>query len=124
VVYPQVRVLEGATLQFGLGIDPQAWSSGLDGKGVESDGIEFQVWVRDGTGDPVEVYRQYLDPGRNPEHRRWLDASVDLDRFAGRTVELHLVTSPGPVGDARYDWGGWSAPRLVAPVTQDRHEGS
>jgi len=63
----------------------------------------------------VEVYRQYLDPKQNTEHRRWRDTYLDLGSFAGQTVNLHFVTLPGPAGDERYDWGGWSAPVLIAP---------
>ncbi|MFC2030595.1 tetratricopeptide repeat protein [Chloroflexota bacterium] len=118
VVYPQVRVSDNATLYFGVGIDPQVWSADM------GDGIEFQIWVQDTSQHKVEVYSQYLDPKHNPEHRRWFDVQIDLDRFAGQTVGIHFVTLPGPAGDERYDWGGWSTPTLVAasPAEQSNHD--
>jgi hypothetical protein len=109
IVYPQVPVLEHSTLYFGIGVDPNVWSPDL------GDGIEFQVWVRDQSAHEVEVYGAYIDPKHNPDQRGWLDAQVDLGRFAGQTVEIHFVTLPGPADDDRYDWGGWSTPVLVAP---------
>jgi tetratricopeptide (TPR) repeat protein len=107
IIYPQVYIPEQSTLQLGLGVDPEVWSADM------GDGIEFQVWVQDGGTGRVGVYRQYLDPKHDPEHRHWLDVEIELERFAGHTVEIHFVTLPGPAGDARYDWGGWSAPVLV-----------
>ena len=58
----------------------------------------------------MRVHRQYLDPKHDLEHRHWLDVEIDLERFAGHTDEIHFVTLPGPAGDVRQGWGGWSAP--------------
>jgi hypothetical protein len=115
IVYPKVYIPASATLELGVGVDPKVWSVDL------GDGIEFQVWVQEGESDRVQVYGQYLDPKQDPECRRWFDARVDLDRFAGQTVEMHFVTLPGPVGDERYDWAGWSAPVLVT-ANPDRRD--
>jgi hypothetical protein len=111
VVYSHVRILDRSTLSLGIGIDPQVWSADW------GDGTEFQVWVREGSAQPVQIYAQYLDPKHDPEHRGWFDTHIDLDRFAGQTVEIHFVTLPGPAGDDRYDWSAWSAPGLFTSST-------
>jgi hypothetical protein len=116
VVYPQVEILDHSILQFGIGIDPQVWAYDV------GDGIEFQIWIKDASDHYLKVYSQYQDPKHRPEDRCWLDAYVDLDRFAGQTVEVHLLTLPGPSGDEGYDWGGWSTPMLIAARTAESNE--
>lgn len=57
-------------------------------------------------------YEQSIDPKRVRADRRWFEGSVDLSSFRGSTVKLTLESDPGPEGDSRFDFIGWSALRL------------
>lgn len=99
-----------ATLYFGLGIDPAVWSAD------KGDGVEYNVYVR----RPEEPYvlhwvlSRYLNPRDNAEDRHWLDQSVDLSDYSGQPVQIIFEALPGSVGNADFDWGGWSMPVLVS----------
>jgi len=74
-------------------------------------GIEFVVKVRKG-GREDTVWTMLLDPVNRPEHRKWVEASVDLSRHAGRGVELTLETRGFDAGARRTAF--WGAPVLTA----------
>jgi predicted GH43/DUF377 family glycosyl hydrolase/lysophospholipase L1-like esterase len=92
---------EGLALQrFSIGIQADAQR--------HTDGVEFRVLVEDERGTEHEIFAKSLDPRTAPADRGWFDATLDLDRFAGQQVTVHLETSAGPNGDARHDWALWS----------------
>jgi hypothetical protein len=105
VTYP-VLVPDGATLCFGLGLDPSVWSP------ERGDGVRFGVEIRGGDADNL-VFDTYIDPKNDAEAQSWIDECVSLQEFAGKNVQLSFVTLPGPAGDATYDWAGWSNPVLL-----------
>jgi hypothetical protein len=39
---------------------------------------------------------------------------VDLSPWAGRAVNIALITEAGPAGDWAFDWGGWAHPEVVS----------
>jgi hypothetical protein len=97
------RLPDQLLLEFSVGLDPGVWDK-------PGDGVEFQVEVRDGA-EATTAFVAYLDPKRNLADRRWVDASVDLSRWAFREIDLVLRTLPG--ASTEYDWAGWSELRLV-----------
>ncbi|MFQ5353527.1 MAG: glycosyltransferase, partial [Thermodesulfobacteriota bacterium] len=96
---------KGETLDFGIGINEEAWDK-------PGDGVEFEVLVRD-ADNLTSIYKKYIDPKANEDDRRWFEESLDLSGFSGRPLEVLLKTSAGPRNDPEYDWAGWSAPAIV-----------
>jgi hypothetical protein len=103
LVYP-VRLPTRAHLRAALAVAPEAWSQ-------EGDGVVFSVFVEDEAGMHL-VYSRYVDPKHHAVDRRWIPVEVNLSAYGGKITRLILTTSNGPAGDGRYDWAGWSAPRL------------
>lgn len=102
-----------STLQFGLGVAPEAWEA------ESSDGVEYNLYVRtpDNPNRLYRVYQQFVDPKNNPEDRKWFEARVNLDKFGGQTVEIIFEALPGPAGNFDFDWGGWGTPVLIDETT-------
>ncbi len=106
VAFRKVNVKEGDALEFGIGVNEEAWTK-------PGDGVDFEVLIKDGeTLKPV--FKKYIDPKRNEADRKWFDERVDLGAFEGRTIEILFRTSAGPRGDTEYDWAGWSEPAVVS----------
>jgi len=98
-----VWVPEGARLEYTVGMDPEVWNK-------STDGVEFRIAIRDGnTLTPVVARR--LNPRSEPQDREWISGTVDLSRFAHRSVEIVLSTDP--VASPDYDWGGWADAKIV-----------
>jgi hypothetical protein len=114
VVYSLTLPLE-SSLRFGIGADPEAWSSDT------GDGIEYNIYVRDLQQPNIlhQVLHRYVDPKNNPEDRHWIDERVDLGGFGGQQVEIIFGTKPGASGDASSVWGGWSRPVLIDETLPD-----
>jgi arylsulfatase A-like enzyme len=102
----KVDVPRGARLELACGIPAEHH---------DKPGVEFVVKVAKGSREET-VWTMLLDPVNRPEHQKWVDASVDLSRYAGRGVELTLETRG-------YDTGGalrtafWATPVLTAEVS-------
>jgi hypothetical protein len=103
-----VSILENTSLVFGIGLDPRVWSP------TKGDGVEFEIFIQDSPNHMVQVFDRYMDPKHNSADRLWMDFQVELSRFAGKTVDVHFLTHPGPVGNSDYDWAVWSNPILVS----------
>ena len=108
VIY-HITLPEQPELRFGLGIDPDVWSP------EKGDGVEYNIYIR----KPEEpnklfwVFQRYIDPKNNAADRRWFDEQVDLNQFAGKTVDIIFEAKSGPSENVNFDWGGWSTPILV-----------
>jgi hypothetical protein len=74
---------------FSVGVD--------DSAGTCTDGVTFRVVVHG-----AEAWRQ------NVLHQGWVDGSVDLSAYAGTTVQLRIVTDPGPANNPNCDWASFS----------------
>ena len=72
----------------------------------------FEVYVKKGDIERI-VFSKYIDPKHNVSERRWNDFEVDLSDYRGSHVTLTLATSPGPRGDANWDWAWWGEPMIV-----------
>jgi len=104
-----VKVPEAGALRFAIAMSPEIWSP------EKGDGASFQLYVREpDTRDGQFVFVRYINPKHNPSDRRWRNFLVDLSPWAGRTVNLSLITEPGPAGDWAFDWAGWAELELVS----------
>ena len=73
------------------------------------DGVTLRVLARAaGEGD----FRE-LAALRVPVSGAWFPGSADLSAFAGRRVDLRLVTNPGPKNDTSFDSCAWGDPVIV-----------
>jgi hypothetical protein len=109
VIY-QVAVPERGALRFAIALAPDVWSP------EKGDGASFQIYVTE-PGAPEDgrfAFVRYINPKHNPSDRRWRNFVVDLSPWAGRTIDLYLITDGGPAGDWAFDWGGWAEPQLVS----------
>lgn len=88
-------------LEFACGLDPQVWNPN------QGDGAGFKILVDEGNG-PQTVFYKYVDPKNNVKDRQWYKNTVNLQKYRGREIKLIFMTDPGPNGDNRYDWAGWS----------------
>jgi hypothetical protein len=68
-----------------------------------SDGVTFRVWV-----GSERLFERHTDS------KKWLDAEVDLSRFAGRQILLRLESHPGPKRDTTCDSSYWGEPMVIA----------
>jgi len=105
VSFRELNIKKGDTLDFGMGINEDAWDK-------PGDGVEFEVIVK---SDEVmtSVFTKYIDPKGNEADRKWFDEGLDLNAFAGKTIEVLFKTSAGPRNDPEFDWSGWSGPAIV-----------
>jgi hypothetical protein len=89
-----------ATLKFGVGMNTTL-----------GDGAEGIITVKADKKSEV-VYRRFLNPVDRAEDRKWFEESVDLSKFAGKSIQIIFETNPGPKGDGVGDWFAWSNPVL------------
>jgi hypothetical protein len=68
-----------------------------------SDGVTFRVWA-----DGEKLFE------RNTDSKKWLDAQVDLSKFAGKRILLRLESNPGPKRDTTCDSSFWGEPMVIA----------
>jgi arylsulfatase A-like enzyme len=101
----KVDIPDGARLTFACGIAPDK---------QDRAGTEFVVKVRHDGKDDV-VWTQLLDPASRPAHRKWVNADVDLARFAGRGRELVLETRGYERDDDDPRIAFWAEPAIVVP---------
>jgi hypothetical protein len=108
IIY-RVEVPEAGALRFSIALSPDVWSP------EKGDGATFQVYVADpdASQEGRFVFVRYINPKHNPSDRRWRNFLVDLSPWAGRTVNLSLITTGGPAGDWAFDWGGWAELQVV-----------
>jgi hypothetical protein len=108
IIY-RVTVPEAGALRFAIALSPEVWSP------EKGDGASFQVYVAepDAAQEGQFVLVRYINPKHNPSDRRWRNFLVDLSPWAGRTVNLSLITEDGPAGDWAFDWAGWAELQVV-----------
>lgn len=70
----------------------------------KSDGVTYTVWVDDERA--WTEHRHTLD---------WNPFTIDLSRWAGKTVALRFEVTPGPANDTSFDWAMWGARELILP---------
>ncbi len=77
----------------------------LDGSDI-GDGIVFRVSVLDTGGVETIVAEQEV------KTHAWIPIEADLSAWAGKTIQLKLITDDGPAGNTSGDWGAWADLRL------------
>lgn len=119
IIY-RVTVPEAGAMRFAIALSPQVWSP------KKGDGASFQICVSesealhtagvDSTSTPQGqfVLVRYINPKHNPSDRRWRNFLVDLSPWAGRTVNLSLITEEGSASDWAFDWAGWAELQIVS----------
>jgi len=103
------RVPRNAVLSFGFGI---TGAPGQQGGGVRGD-----VYVT-GRGGRDRVFRQVIEVATGDSDQRWIDASIDMSRFAGQHVRMSFEAAPTSPGTQAI--AAWAAPRLAADARPDR----
>lgn len=101
-----IDVPERAVLHTAVALQPHVFA-------LPGDGAQFRVGVSDDERYE-ELFKQTVNPGQQPEDRRWIPVSLDLSRWAGERVQLIFNTDPGPSGNAVHDAAVWGSPRIVA----------
>ena len=104
-----VEAPEAGALRFAIAMSPDVWSPS------KGDGVRFQVFVAEpgAPGERQSVFVRYINPKHNVSDRRWRNFLVDLSPWAGKTVQLSLITDAGGAGDWAFDWAGWAEPEVV-----------
>ncbi|MCX7683042.1 MAG: O-antigen ligase family protein [Anaerolineae bacterium] len=110
IVY-NMRIPESGALRFAIALSPEVWSP------EKGDGASFQLYIAEpGASQGQFVFVRYINPKHNPSDRRWRNFLVDLSPWAGRMVNLSLITEAGPAGDWSFDWAGWAELEVVRVV--------
>ena len=68
-----------------------------------SDGVTFVVTVQDD-----EMFRQHYN------RQIWQPVTLNLSPYRGPIVKLRFTTSPGPNGNASWDWAVWGEPKIIS----------
>ena len=68
-----------------------------------SDGVTFIVSVQ---GD--EIFHQHYN------QQKWQPVTLDLSPYRGEFVKLRFTTTPGPNGNASWDWAVWGEPKIIS----------
>jgi hypothetical protein len=76
----------------------------LDG-GYEGDGILFKVAV-------VEGEKQTIVAEETVKKFEWKPIEADLSPWAGKTIQIQLISDPGPADNTEADWACWAEMRL------------
>jgi arylsulfatase A-like enzyme len=101
-------------LGFRLAVPPEAvlrFSIGVEGdkqRDRAKSGLRFRISV-----DGQEAFAAGVNPAYRRRDRRWVDADLDLRRWAGRTVDLVLETRAEDAGRTLAGTPAWSALRVV-----------
>ena len=106
-------VPEQSRLETSYTLSPEIWNPKF------GDGVEFIIEITPEDNAEQLLLDKYIDPKNKNSHQKWFNHSISLSKWAGQTVTLTFETTPGPMGDARYDWAGWSEPRITVPVSYD-----
>lgn len=105
VVFKDILIGADPRLVFAIGVAQDAWKS-------ESDGVLFEIIITDEKEGHC-VYSRFIDPGHNPQDRRWFEEVVELKPFEGKTISCTFKTTAGPQRNNLFDWAGWSEPHLA-----------
>jgi arylsulfatase A-like enzyme len=106
----KVEVPRRASLRFSMGLEPEI--------GVP---VRFRVHVIDDKGQTTPLWRGNLEPCRSSDGAcTWLDQSVALDDYAGRTVTLQFDSLTEEPLDLFSGMPAWAGLEVVAPASTRR----
>jgi hypothetical protein len=89
-----IPITQPVAFSFSVGV--------ADSAGTCTDGVTFRVAI-----NGTEAWRQ------NVLHQGWVDGSVDLSNYVGKTVRLRIITNPGPANNPNCDWASFSSLALT-----------
>ncbi|MBX3010601.1 MAG: hypothetical protein KF832_03800 [Caldilineaceae bacterium] len=92
-------------------LDPVAWGWG-------GDGVTFTVIIRHQQGEE-QLWSRHLSP-TEPADLDWQEIQLDLSPYAGQSVTLLLVTTPGMADNNAADRAGWGMPWLMQGTVDRR----
>jgi hypothetical protein len=104
----RVTVPPHGRLTAAVALHPGAWS-------LPGDGVVFRITAVD-QGTATELFMLHVNPHSLAAHRAWVPVDVELDKFAGHTIELIFATEPSLPGhepNSAYDWALWGSPRIL-----------
>ena len=123
----ELAIPEKAWFKLALGMLEKSWT--IPGDGVTAFlyvtplGADGKVtFTPEGALIADELLSLTVNPYGNPADKLWHDLTLSLEKYAGKRVELSLVTTPSPtarqqVGDRGVDTNGdffvWGHPRIV-----------
>ena len=90
---------EPARLEFALGFRPGS---------TTQDGCVFKVVILEGDQETEVFSEQYQDLSA------WGNRKVDLTPWAGKSVQVKMITDVGSADNSYSDWALWGAPRIVS----------
>jgi hypothetical protein len=120
IVY-EVAIPERAWLKLAVGMLEKSWT-------IPGDGVTIFLYVVPlGPDGKVmvsaenqmiadELLSLTVNPYGNPADKLWHDLTLDLAKYAGKTVEVRLVTTASPTAkthDVNGDFLVWGQPRVV-----------
>ena len=104
----RLTVPRGAWLWVSIGMQTASWTA-------EGDGVKFAAAVADGASTTT-LFEQHLHPFASTGDRKWFPIRVSLAQYAGREVEIVLMTTASADGsgaDQRNDLPLWGVPEIV-----------
>lgn len=101
VTFESIRLGSKPSLSLACGIKQFCWDR-------IATHILFEIRIREATGTEQTIFSFKLDPKRDSSHRKWMEHTVDLNAFAGKSVTLTLCTSVPRKAPASYCWSGWA----------------
>lgn len=107
LVLPAV-VRSGARLQTAIGVDAPRWFD------YPPASVTYAIRAVSG-GERRTLFERELDPHRDAHDRGWLEVDLDLDRYAGRHIDLEFTTRCESALSRDAAMGGFELPRLVNP---------
>jgi hypothetical protein len=97
----------GERLETAIGVHPDRWVH------IPPVWTNFSVRVVE-RGHVEELYSRTLDPSREADDRGWFPVEIELSAYAGRDVQLELVTLAESAAGEVLAGGGFGWPRLVS----------
>jgi hypothetical protein len=100
----RIVVPRGArALRFGIGLRPEVYEHGVTCGGA----VGFTLEAESATGAIALLMHRDIDPKHIIAQRRWIDITVPMQAYAGRTIRLLLSTDGGPANDTCAAWAVW-----------------
>lgn len=76
---------------------------GLREGSQNSDGVTFIVSAQED-----EIFRQHYN------QQKWQPVTLNLSSYRGKLVKIRFITTPGPNGNASWDWALWGGPKIIS----------
>lgn len=107
----QATISEPAALDVSFGILEHAWFR------EHGDGVVFEVFVQDDSGEKRSIFQQHVDPIHNKHDRKWFTERIDVSQYVDHDLTFVFETSSptqtqDQSADLRFDYAVWGEPLL------------